>query len=350
MTMTSIRALLLPLSYLFGVGVALRNRFFDIGLLSTEHVDVPVISVGNISAGGVGKTPFVEFLARWFMQQGKKVAIVSRGYKRRGSGTLVVSNGLVQCAEAALAGDEPAQLAAKLKGTVVIVDERRARGANFARNRFKVDVILLDDGFQHRSLKRDLDLVLLPVDEVKKKHRLLPTGNYRESTGALRRCDGVVLTRCESKEHFEQALATVKTLTDKPVIGTVTRVSAVRRAQSHFSVDLNGLKGKKIVAFSGIGDPVSFKRTLHSLKWEVVRFLPYPDHHRYSGGDVETIKKALKQAEGEYLVTTEKDVYRLSDAGGAARELINHAPLFFVEIEQAVLVGEELLEGWLKRF
>ncbi|MEX1275922.1 MAG: tetraacyldisaccharide 4'-kinase [Bacteroidota bacterium] len=342
------RLLLLPLSSLFGVGVALRNWFFDIGLLRTERAGVPVISVGNLSAGGVGKTPFVEFLARRLMQQGKKVAIVSRGYKREGSGMLVVSNGSVECAEAGLAGDEPAQLAAKLKGAVVIVDEQRARGAKAAREQFKVDVVLLDDGFQHRSLKRNLDLVLLPADEVERKRRLLPAGNYRESIAALRRCDGVVLTRCESREHFEKALVALRTLTDKPAMGVATRVTAVRRAQSNFSVDLNGLKGKKIVAFSGIGDAAAFEKTLHSLKWEVIRFLPYPDHHRYTVHDIGTIQKALKLAEADYLVTTEKDVFRLGAFGGTARELLNHASLFFVEIEQVVLSGEELLNEWLK--
>lgn len=344
------RLLLLPLSWLFGVGVTLRNWFFDIGLIRSEQAGVPVISVGNLSAGGVGKTPFVELLARRLMDRGKKVAIVSRGYKRKGSGTLVVSNGSVQCAEADLAGDEPAQLAAKLQGAVVIVDERRVRGARYAHSMFKADIVILDDGFQHRSLRRDLDVVLLPVQELARGRHLLPAGNYRESSSAFRRCDGIVLTRCENADQFEKALSDLRLITDKPAIGVTTRITAVRRAQSRFSLDLNGLPGKKVVAFSGIGDAPSFELTLQSLKWEIVRFLPYPDHHRYGIEDLRTIEKALKTGEAEYLVTTEKDWFRLKASGEAARELLNRTPLFFVEIEHTLVAGERLLEEWLNRF
>jgi tetraacyldisaccharide 4'-kinase len=334
------RPLMLPLVPLYGAGVAIRNLFFDVGILHSQDVGVPVISVGNLSAGGSGKTPMVEMLARRLTQTGRKVAIVSRGYGRESSGTVVVSNGTIRCADASAAGDEPAQMAAKLDGVVVIVDEQRVRGARFAIEKFEVNTILLDDGFQHRYLKRDVDILVLPVTEVEQPGWMLPAGNRRESLGSIKRASIVALSRCDSIGQFQTARAVVQKWTDKPIIGMATKVSAFRRASSKFSVDLAGLKGKTAVAFSGIGNPDSFGRSLSKLGLEIKKHIIFPDHHRYQEDDLKQLAQLLKTTGVDYCVTTEKDVARLSPARVEYQSFLETTPLFFVEIEQSVIVGE----------
>jgi tetraacyldisaccharide 4'-kinase len=158
-----VRPYLVPLVPFYAAGMVVRNWLFDMGFLRATQVDVPVISVGNLDAGGAGKTPLVEFLARTLAAKGRKVAIVSRGYGRTTSGMVVVSNGFVICAEASASGDEPAQMAAKLSGVRVVVDEVRSRGAQYAVSKLGADVIVLDDGFQHRYLRRNVDIVVIPA-------------------------------------------------------------------------------------------------------------------------------------------------------------------------------------------
>jgi tetraacyldisaccharide 4'-kinase len=342
----AMRPLLLPFVPFYGAGVVIRNWFFDIGLFRSRKVGAPVISVGNLSAGGSGKTPLVELLAKRLMLAGRKVAIVSRGYKRESSGMLVVSNGSVQCAEASVAGDEPAQMAAKLTGAVVIVDERRVRGAEYAIGKFSATVIILDDGFQHRYLKRDLDLLVLPIDEVVEPGWMLPAGNRREPMRSIKRASLIALSRCESVEQYQRAKAVVRRWTDKPVMALTTRVSAFRRASSRFSIDLSGIKGKTVVAFSGIGSPDSFARTLNSLGLEVKEYVIFPDHHFYSESELKSLEILLAKTRADFCVTTEKDVARLSSGKNEFRDFLENMPLFFVEIEQSVIAGEtELNEG-----
>lgn len=343
------RPLLLPLVPFYGAGVAMRNWFFDIGLLHATKVRVPVISVGNLSVGGSGKTPLVEFLTKRLMTTGRKVAVVSRGYKRESSGLLVVSNGAVQCAEASLAGDEPAQMAAKLTGAVVIVDEQRVRGAQYAIEKFGVDVIIVDDGFQHRYLRRDLDIVVFPVEDVGKSGWMLPAGDRREFMTSVRRASLLAISRCESVEQFQKAKAVVQQWTEKPAIGFATRVSAFRRASSRFSIDLGGIKGKAAVAFSGIGSPESFARTLLTLGMDVKEHVVFPDHHFYREDDLKNIQKRQAETGADFCVTTEKDIARLSSGKKEYQDFMETTPLFFAEIEQTLIAGEAALNEGMNK-
>jgi len=334
----------------FGAGVVLRNWFFDTGVLPSHPVGVPVISVGNIESGGVGKTPFVELLVKKFTQKGRKIAVVSRGYKRSSSGTVVVSNGSVQCAEASESGDEPAQMAAKLTGTVVIVDERRVRGALYAIEKFGVNIIILDDGFQHRYLHRDADIVILSVENIQEPGWMLPAGNRREPWSSLRRASMIAISRCESIEQYEKARSAVHGWTHKPVIGLTTKVSAFRRASSRFSVDLAGLKGKSALAFSGIGNPQSFEKSLRSVGLVVKRHAIFSDHHSYSNNDLTELEHGVRELNVDFLVTTEKDVARLTSGDKARVSFQEKMPLFFAEIEQTVMRGESALNEMIDRF
>ncbi|MCX6133975.1 MAG: tetraacyldisaccharide 4'-kinase [Ignavibacteriales bacterium] len=344
------RPLLLPCSYLFGVGVVIRNWLFDIGVLRSQSVGVPVISVGNLSAGGVGKTPFVELLVRKLTHKGRNVAVVSRGYKRATTGTVVVSNGSVRCAEASDSGDEPAQMALKLGGTVVIVDEQRVRGAQYAVDKFGVTAIVLDDGFQHRYIRRDADIVIMSAEEVHNPGWLLPAGNRREPLASLRRASLVAISRCESVLHYEEALRSLRQWTNKPSIGLATKVSACRKASTRFSIDLAGLKGKTVLAFSGIGNPKSFRKTLDALGVLVKTHVEFPDHHPYDGSELKKLEEEGRALGVDFLITTEKDVARFDMNNAAHTAFLEQAALYFVEIEQIILQGEPDLNGLLERF
>jgi tetraacyldisaccharide 4'-kinase len=333
----------------FGAGVVVRNWFFDIGILRSQSVGVPVISVGNISAGGVGKTPFVELLVRKLTHKGRKVAVVSRGYRRATSGMLVVSNGTIRCAEASESGDEPAQMAAKLDGAVVIVDEQRVRGAQHAVNTFGANVIVLDDGFQHRYIWRDVDVAILSADEVSNPGWILPAGNRREPLSSLRRASLIAVSRCDSVQRFEDALQALRRWTDKPAIGLATKVSAFRKASTRFSVDLGGLKGKSVMAFSGIGNPESFEKTLRSIGLDVRKHVAFADHHAYNEGELNELETGARKLGVDFMVTTEKDVARLDSKNAAQKTFLGRAPLYYVEIEQTILQGESLLNELLDR-
>jgi tetraacyldisaccharide 4'-kinase len=343
------RELLLPFSWIYGTGVTLRNWLFDIGVRKVHTVGVPVISVGNLSAGGVGKTPFVELLARRLTSEGHRIAILSRGYKRKGTGTVVVSNGSVLCVEADLAGDEPEQLAEKLRGVVVVVDEQRVRGARYAIKQFGVDLILLDDGFQHRSIHRDLDVVLLSAAEVLSAGHMLPAGNRREPFRSLRRADLIVLSRCTDEAHFRRLEERLRTRIDKPTMGVRVKVRAVRRATTRFSIDLNGVKGKRVVAFSGIGNPASFEQTLSLLEVQIREHVKFADHHRYRVEDLRLIETAARRSGADYVVTTEKDLARLGGASVKASDFLDRNPLYYIEIEEEIIAGDRHLTEALRK-
>jgi tetraacyldisaccharide 4'-kinase len=237
-------------------------------------------------------------------------------------------------------------MAAKLSGVVVIVDEQRARGASYAIEKFGANVIILDDGFQHRYLQRTLDVLVLPIEEVENPGTLLPAGNRREPLSSVKRASLVALSRCESAERFEKAKAVVRSWTDKPVIGLTIRVAAFRRASTRFSIDIAGIKGKPVLAFSGIGSPGSFDRSLNGLGLEVKRHVSFPDHYQYTAGDLERVRKQMEVSRADFCVTTEKDVARLSARKEEYQRFLEDVPLFYLEIEQHVIAGDhELNEG-----
>lgn len=343
MSVTLARPYLVPLVPLYSAGVAVRNWFFDIGLLRKTKIGVPVISVGNLDAGGAGKTPLVEYIARKLTSRGRKVAIVSRGYGRTTSGMVVVSNGAVLCAEASASGDEPAQMAAKLSGVRIVVDEVRARGAAYAVSKLGAEVIVLDDGFQHQYVHRDVNIVVIPAKSATDTTWMLPAGNRREPLSSLRRATIVALSRCESADQLNDAKLAIDRWAKKPMIGLTTKVSAVRRASTRFSVDLAGLKGKSVIAFSGVGDPKSFERTIASLGLQLKTHAAFPDHHQYTPAELRLLEQSLKTHAADYLVTTEKDIARLSAGDDERKKFLDRTPVFYVEIEQQMIEGEAML-------
>ena len=336
--------MLLPLSWLYGAIVAARNLLYDKHLLRVRKISVPVISVGNISAGGTGKTPFVLELVSILKNLGKKPAVVSRGYGRKSKGFQVVSNGRQKCAEAITAGDEPALLAEKLRNVPVVVDEERARGAQKALELFTPNVIVLDDGFQHRALFRDCDIVLMTADELAGRSFLLPAGYRREPFRSLSRATVLVVSKCKDLDQFEEAARGLRREFQVPIIGLRTVVGEIRRFGSEEEVVQNTLRGQKAIAFSGIADASSFNRTLEELGLNVIAHHRFGDHHWYTVGDVKKIKQSFQHLQAEVLVTTEKDMVRLENASGSFGEI----RAFSVGIRTEFIAGEEELRKVLE--
>ena len=312
------RLLLLPFSILYWLGVVVRNWFFDIGILKIENIGVPVISIGNLSTGGVGKTPFVEMLIERLIAN-CKLSVVSRGYGRKTAGTVVVSDGHGRIESVENSGDEPSQLAQKYPALIVIADEKRVSGTRKAME-LGAKLILLDDGFQHRYLHRDLNLVLMTAEEILDGDFLLPAGNRREPVCSLERADLVVISRCKDIKEYESVcvLGRKRNLfpTDMLTIGLQTKLKSFKRPWSSEIVESKNFTGKKVIAFSGIGNPKPFEDILTKADVILAKHIVFADHHWYTERDIDTVVQAKKEYSADYIVTTEKDVARLKSIFG----------------------------------
>ncbi len=306
--------LLAPLSAAYGAAVAARAALYRIGWLKSERVGAPVISVGNLAAGGTGKTPVAALVAGWLRDAGWRPAIVSRGYGgRRRADPLVVSDGISANpgAAAAVAGDEPVMLARLLPDVAVVVARRRAEGARLAVSRLGARCLVLDDGFQHLALLRDLDLVLLDAGASLDAARLLPAGILRERPSALSRANAIVLTgNAAAPGGLEGALARWAR-PGTPIFHVGFRPTYLLDGAGGGARSASWLSGKRVVAFAGIARPGRLAESLQSLGAEVVSFLPHPDHHPYTAHDIARIVIQAKRDRPDALVTTEKDLARL---------------------------------------
>jgi len=306
------KLLLLPLTPLYGGGVRLRAAAYRRGLLKTIRLPAPVVSVGNLTFGGTGKTPTVLALARDLARRGRRPAVLTRGYRRRGSKPLVLI-GPEAGATAEAAGDEPLEMARRLPGVPVIVDADRARGGREAL-RLGADVLLLDDGFQHLTLARDLNLLLIDAGNPWGGGRLPPRGKLREPVAAVRRADAVLVTKLgESGKTFDAVVADIRRLApDMPVLGS--RLAPGRWLTAAGPRPVNELAGRRVFAFAGIARPGGFVEVLRALGAEVVGTRWFDDHHRYRASD---LRRLAAEAEGlgAVPVTTSKDAVKLPADG-----------------------------------
>ena len=327
---------LLPFSWLYGCVVVLRNFLFDSKIFTTERVGVPVISVGNITTGGTGKTPVVGLIVKMLQERNIRCAVVSRGYKRETHGLVEVSDGSSLKTTARNAGDEAFQLATRLPKAVVVVDEQRVRGARYAVEKLNAQAVVLDDGFQHRALHRDLDIVLIDAARSPFNMAMLPAGYRRDALSSLKRADAVLLTKVKPDVNVEKFKEQVGLYTNAKFFSSSLTVRAFRRAKTGFSVDLNSVKGKQAVAFCGIGQPESFKGSLEGLGIRVSSMISFEDHHPYSDSDLRRVVAEQEKFKAEYIITTEKDLARLSSLDFSERY-----PLFYLEIEVSIHQEQE---------
>lgn len=335
--------LLLPFSWLYAPVVVLRNTLFDWGVLKSESVGVPVISVGNLTVGGTGKTPLVEYIVRLLNKKKKRVAVVSRGYKRKSSGVVVVADGRRVFVDADEGGDEPVQIATKFPEAIVVVGEKRVDAARKAVE-LGADVIVLDDGFQHRYLKRDIDIVVIDSTDDITRDALLPAGRLREPISGLKRAH--VIAFSSYNETILDQFTLDERLRSKFSGSFITyryKINDVRRENDGGSTSLDVVRTMKLLAFSGIGKHDAFIGELRKNDFTPASDMRFSDHHPYSEGDVATIVSFAKTMSVDACITTEKDVVRLRSNSGLARKLFDEIPVFYITIEVHVLKGEDEL-------
>lgn len=302
--------MLRPLSAAYGRVLESRARLYRSGAFASERVSVPVISVGNLTFGGTGKTPFVELLARRFRFEGRRPAVVSRGYGRDSRGVVVVSEGEGPLVSAEDGGDEPVAIARRVPGVAVVVGEKRADAARIAIDH-GADLILLDDGFQHLALRRDVDLLLLDASDPFGGGRLPPDGRLREPRSALARADAIVFTRADRGEPPGEALRELARWNPHAPIFTARIRSAGLWDERGSPVASSLLTARRFVAVCGIANPGAFAQSMRELDLATEEILTFPDHHVYRRRDLEAIRAVADASGGAWILTTEKDAVKL---------------------------------------
>lgn len=304
------RGVLRLASLFYGLGLGARRYIYRMGLRESVRLSAPVLSVGNITLGGTGKTPMVAWLAETLVRRGLRVAVVSRGYGRKEeSKVLVVSRGDGALVSSQEGGDEPVMLAEALPGVSVVVAARRAEGARLAIQELGAEIVILDDGFQHWALARDLDVVLVDGEGGFGNGLLFPAGPLREPLEALKRAHILVITKKENPSLHERL---VELAPQAPIFTASLEVRGLWSSTEDALLPLETLEGAEVAAFAALARPNSFFALLQErLGARVVEKRAFPDHYIYGEGDLETFRSMAQMA--DWVVTTEKDWVRLKD-------------------------------------
>jgi len=303
--------LLSPLALFFAIIVFLKRFCYQAGICKAFRAEVPVISIGNLSVGGTGKTPVVIYLAALMQKQGFKPAVISRGYGRLSKGQVIVSDGNTLINDIKMSGDEPALIAEKLSSIPVIVDGNRKAAIITAVEKLNCDLILLDDAFQHLKVQRDFDLLVVDSTNPCGNGFLLPAGPLRDPLSRLHDGQAVVLTRVDQVDNWPALKDRVSKITAGPVFTSSHQPAQVRGLNSGEILELSSLPGKKVFCFTGIGNPASFWQTVQSAGLEIVNVKAFPDHHWYSAADLGQLEQEAEQSKADFLLCTAKDAVRL---------------------------------------
>lgn len=300
------------LAHLYGKIADLRNRLYERGVLDSHHLGARTISIGNITTGGTGKTPLVAYVASILVDRGERVCILTRGYGRKDpKKRVLVADGERVLADATEGGDEPAELAQKLLGkAIVIADADRVGAAEWAIRKFGVTAFVLDDGFQHRRMRRDVDIVCIdatsPVGFGQagslRSGRVLPAGRLREPVANLGRADVIVITRADLVDDISDLRSQISDLAPK--------ASVFESANEIINAD--ELLGHRAYLFCGLGNPASFYEEVRRTGIEVVGSNTFADHHLYSQKDIARVESDARAAGADLLLTTAKDAVKLS--------------------------------------
>lgn len=314
-------AFLKGISFIFAFAVKIRYFLYNTGLIRRYPLGIQVISIGNVTAGGTGKTPVTEIFARTLAAEGRKVAILSRGYRRKEAPwwqrmftdvidpPLVVSDGKRVLLDSAVGGDEPYMLASNLPGVAVVVDRNRVKAGRYAIKRLGCDTIILDDGFQYQKLKHSVEVVLVDSTNPFGNGSMLPRGVLREPVKNLKRADIIFLTKCRGdvsavKEEIR------KYNTEAEIVECNHTPKVLKDVWSREEYPLDWLKGKVTCTLSGIASPKGFENSLRHLGAKVVWCERYADHHRYDSSEVLYALNRTADIGADALITTEKDAVR----------------------------------------
>lgn len=333
---TLVLLLLKLVSHLYALVMRSRVLCYRLGIFRSYSLAKPVISVGNIVVGGTGKTPMTLWIARYLMSRGKKTAVLTRGYGGRLEGKVaVVSDGVKRLLSAQDAGDEPSLLADLLPGLIVVMGSNRYEAGCLAIEKFSPDCFILDDGFQHLKLKRDLDILLLDASRPFGNERTFPAGLLREPPSAVNRADLVVFTRCNEENRSESLFFEGIPLARATHKLTGFQCLAEREVRPFAELaSLNGL------AFAGIADPESFFNSLEAAGLHLTATLSFPDHTDYGDDETAALARLRISTKADYLITTAKDAVKLGSAGG--REIPFYVAVLEIAFHDERVISREL--------
>jgi tetraacyldisaccharide 4'-kinase len=331
-----VNALLQPFSAAFRLGVALRHAGYERGWFKTHRLARPVVSVGNLTVGGTGKTPLVECVAKMLLHRGWKPSILTRGYGRGSNAPMIVlPPGVDRQLDAREVGDEPALLARALPEVPLVICADRFRGGQAAEDRFAVDGHILDDGFQHLALARDVNILALDATQTLSDRQLLPAGRQREPLSALRRAQVVVLTRTDSADPQPLEDLVAKVHPAAQVFRSLTMLTGWTDALRGEPFAIEAIRAQKTAAFCALGNPRAFFTDLRRWGFNLLAEDAFPDHHVYTGEEIQRLVAGARQKGAAALLTTQKDAVKFSP--NWASEL----PILACEIEVKIPAAEE---------
>ena len=334
---------LLPLSCFYGIGVKFRNLLFEMGVLKSRSFNVPVISVGNITVGGTGKTPHTEYLGR-LLRDYFNVAILSRGYKRKSKGFLVASAHTTMQE----IGDEPYQMKQKFADITVAVDKDRCHGIEqLSEQNKQLDVVLLDDAFQHRYVKPGINILLVDYHRLIIYDKLLPAGRLREPMNGKDRADIVIVTKCPKEMKPMEFRVLTKAMNLYPyqqLYFSTHDYDAPKplfpdEAEQQAFTSLESLAGKNVLMLTGIASPQQMEHDLMPHAGSLSK-LSFSDHHAFTAKDIRKLNDTFSaMTTPKLVITTEKDATRLATAEGMSQEVRSH--LFVLPIHVSIMLGQE---------
>lgn len=323
----------------YSIVIALRNYLYSKEWLKIKKADAMVISVGNITTGGTGKTPLVIWLCKNLQQEKIPCAILTRGYKTqtKGQGTRDDRR------ETKI--DEPAILSEMCPQAQVIINPDRAAGAKEAVNRFGAKLLIMDDGFQHRRLARDIDIITIDATRPFGYDRLLPAGLLREPANSLKRADAVIVTRSNqvSESRLNKIEAKIQKVKQDMIIARAVHSPVCAKTTDGKEISIERLKGKKIFAFCGIGNPDAFINTIGELGAKIVGSKIYDDHYQYADKDIANICGEATNLKADLILTTQKDFSRLP-----IEKLRTDIPFVYLAIELKIISGEDAITRLIK--
>jgi tetraacyldisaccharide 4'-kinase len=300
------------LSLLYGLALRLRHLFYVRALFRQEKLEQRVISVGNITLGGTGKTPTVMQIAGMLLNHQLRPVVISRGYGRSTESDLVVvSDGRGVLVDAKTGGDEPVLIGSKLTGVPVVVDGNRCRAARYAQRAFGTDTVILDDGFQHLRLRRDLDIVLIDAADPFGSGKLFPAGILREPLSALERAHAVLITGADRGGDLGSLKGVIRRHTRAKIFTSRLAPADLIDITTGETRPISTLRDTGVLAFAGIARPDAFVSTLRALGAKVVAQVAYPDHYAYKKSDLEALVRRAAEDKPGMILTTEKDAVRL---------------------------------------
>ncbi|MDD5435360.1 MAG: tetraacyldisaccharide 4'-kinase [Nitrospira sp.] len=334
------------LSYLYKLIWIIRKWMYDKGIFKIKQLPSPVICVGNITAGGTGKTPTVMYIAKLLQEKRYRPVVLTRGYKRRSNApVLPVSDGHKILTTPGESGDEPYLMALGLKNIPVIVGADRYRSGRFAIEKFGNNLFILDDGFQHLKLYRDINILLIDASNPFGNGAMLPAGILREPLTGISRADCIIISRANEgdKAKVEDAIRSYNK--QSPVFHSTLMITGISDSSGEtYSPDY--IKGKRALIFSGIGNPDSFKRSVDEMGGIIKNEIRFNDHHWYDIKDMEQISAQARDISADVIITTEKDMVRITDSGLLKGDFFNkHLLTLKVEIK----INKKFDEWILKR-